>query len=342
MKRFLLLLPLLFTLYSCGDKASEASNAPQKDFLDSLYRPGNYRAMLDSLTTFKNLNKEEIADLKGYMQQNADYMDATWRYRDIHESAQAMHAVKKAPIAMTVTGLTPRSDRKIVEFRFDLDFKNQSSETLRRFYAQLVWRDAEGKELDRSPRFAVDKVLEPGAEIKKQRLQYAYYRPTGNEMNQPKNERQRTKVDAMMSLAKKFDAGNYELEVQELMLGNGMTVAEYYRLHPNQRKTVEPREEKKPIALLKWAERNKDWIKQLKSSVSVYYLETTPVLTTKFEATHGPYLLFDRIDKFNGFFKGQMKIPGSKINQGAKGKMVLHQKIDFWKWPMEIRIYQRS
>ncbi|HHG85247.1 MAG TPA: hypothetical protein ENJ82_10925 [Bacteroidetes bacterium] len=343
MKRILFLLPfiVMVLLTACGGGTNDAAKVPDKVFLDSLYRPGTYRGMLDSLKRYENLTADELATFKAFMRKNADYLKGNWTYREIHESAEGFAKLMDAPIGMTVAGLTPRALKKVIEFRFDLNFKNLTAAPIRRFYGQLVWVDGEGKELDRSPRFAVDKNLAPGGEVQNLRLQYAYYRPTGNEMNQAKNERLRRKVDEMKDLAKKFDAKNYRLEVDDVLLENGMSGVEFWRMHPDSRPKGAAEPEAKEVALLKWAKRNGDWIKKLRNPVSAWYLETLPVLTSKFEATHGRYLLIDRINKFDGFFIRQMHISSTKINEGAKGKLVLNQRIDFWKWPMEIRIYQR-
>lgn len=342
MKRLPFLLPLLLgmILTACG--GSDSTEAPKKDFLDSLYNASTYRTMLDSIRHYENLDATEMDQFKAFMRVNGDYINAEWSYRDIHQNAQSFARTMEAPIAMDIVGMTPRTDKKIVEFRMDLQFKNNTDLNVRRFHAQVVWFDQEGKELDRSPRFAVNKSLEPNQSSRTLRLQYAYYRPTGNEMNQPKNEALRRKVDAMLKMAKSVDSTRFKLEISDLLLENGMTAREYYRLPPKKRSA--PQEEIKwPSArpLLSWASKNKDWVEKLKNPVGPHFLMVTPILTDKFEATHGSYLLFDRIDKFTGFFTGQQHIPSSKIISAPTGKMELNEVLDFWKWPMELRIYKQ-
>lgn len=339
-------LPLLFSLFwglmltACG--GSDSSETPKKDFLDSMYNAATYRTMLDSIRIYENLNTGELDQFKAYMRSNGNFINSEWSYRDIHTNAQSFARTMEAPIEMTLEGMTPLTDRKIVEFRMDLDFKNTTDLDVHRFHGQVVWLDEKGGELDRSPRFAVDQSLKPGQSTGRLRLQYAYYRPTGNEMNQPKNEALRRKVDDMLNLAKAKDSSRFKLEISDLLLEGGITAREYFRLPPKKR-TASQAAAKWPPArpLLSWASKNKDWIEKLKNPVGPHFLMVTPILTDKFESTHGTYLLFDRIDKFTGFFVGQQHIPSAKIIGAPTGKLVLNEVLDFWKWPMELRIYEQ-
>jgi hypothetical protein len=121
-----------------------------------------------------------------------------------------------------------------------------------------------------------------------------------------------------------------------------MTAREFYRLPPKELATKQAAKDwPSPQPLLNWASKNKDWVKKLQNPVGPDYLMVTPILTDKYEATHGTYLLFDRIDKFTGFFTGQLHIPSEKIISSPTGKMVLNEVLDFWKWPMELRIYKQ-
>jgi hypothetical protein len=341
--RLLFIFPLLLAvmLTSCG--GSGTSESQKKSFLDSLYRPAGYRTMLDSLRIYENLNSGDLDQLKAFMRENADYLTGKWTYRDLHTNAAGYARTMQAPVGMDIQGLTPRTDRKIAEFRFDLKFKNQSGLPLRRFHARVIWIDEEGNELDRSPRFAVDQKLDPDQSTPELRLQYAYYRPTGNEMNETKNEELRRKVDAMLQQAKgkSIDSARFRLEVSDLLLDNGLGVAEYWRMTPQQQAAAPPNSWPAAVPLLSWADKNKDRVAKLQNPVGSQFLMVTPILTDKFEATHGTYLIFDRIDKFSGFFIGQLHIPSEKIIQDPAGKLIHTEVLDFWKWPMEIRIYEQ-
>jgi hypothetical protein len=342
MKRLPILLSLLLgmILTACG--GGESIEAPKKNFLDSLYQPSTYRTMLDSIRHYENLNAAELEDFKAFMRENGDFISSEWSYRDINSNAKSFARTMKAPIGMQMEGMTPRTDKKIVEFRLDLNFTNQTDLEVHRFHAQVVWLDEEGKELDRSPRFAVNKTIAPGKSTGMLRLQYAYYRPTGNEMNQPKNEAQRRKVDAMLNMAKSPDSSRFKLDVSDILLENGMTAREFYRLPPKELATKQAAKDwPSPQPLLNWASKNKELVQKLQNPVGPDYLMVTPILTDKYEATHGTYLLFDRIDKFTGFFTGQLHIPSEKIISSPTGKMVLNEVLDFWKWPMELRIYKQ-
>ncbi|MEM6272287.1 MAG: hypothetical protein AAF998_22810 [Bacteroidota bacterium] len=343
MKRIVFLFCLTLSVLacpSCGD--TQAPETAKPNFLDSLYNPARYRALLDSLQRYEILTPVEMDDFKAYMRENGDFITGEWTYGDIHTNAQGSRQMLDAPIGLTINGLTPRTDRKIVEFRFELDFKNVTAVDLQRFHAVLVTLDTEGKELDRSPRFSVAESLAPEQSSGELRLQYAYYRPTGNEMNQPKNERQRRKVDAMLQQARDFDPDNYRLEVSDVLLANGMTARAYWRLRPeDQAQQASAPVRSTQIGLLKWADQNPEWIAKLRDPVSKFYLCPTPILTDKYESTHGPYLIFDRIEKFNGFFTGQKKVPRRKITGSTQGKLLLDEMIDFWGWPTELRIYEQ-
>ena len=75
--------------------------------------------------------------------------------------------------------------------------------------------------------------------------------------------------------------------------------------------------------------------------MSPYFVEVTPVLTDRGEASHGNYLLYDRIRKIRKVLIVQGKVPSRFIHGSrSKDKLRLMEIVDFWNWPMEVRIYE--
>jgi hypothetical protein len=96
------------------------------------------------------------------------------------------------------------------------------------------------------------------------------------------------------------------------------------------------------ISLMKWVDAQKPLVSQLESHSSDFALMVSPVITKRVEAGNGPKLIEDRTLKVLDFFNIQKRIPRSNMNRGFAGmKLVLAEYVDYWNWPMEIRVYRK-
>ena len=178
------------------------------------------------------------------------------------------------------------------------------------------------------------------------RLEYALYKPTGNELNDPRNQGVRDTLEQIEQIVKRKDLHAFKFRLHDLTLANGMRPGRFWLL-PLEKRAEHPDlpavPENKHTPLLKWAEIHADWIEKLGPSNSPYNIMLSPVLTDKVEASHGPMLILDRVKKVEDFFVGQKHVSKANVNDATAGKRLLFEEIiDFWNWPMEIRIYEQG
>ncbi|MEM7039956.1 MAG: hypothetical protein AAF570_23485 [Bacteroidota bacterium] len=300
-----------------------------------------YRKHLDSISTYELLPKKEVKRLRDYVGKNRKSIPTSWSYRQINEGRKKAIEMMSDAVGMEVQNLWSRTVKKVVEFRYILKFQNKLDLGISRIRGKVVMLDLDGNVINRSPNFVVAKDLAPGDTIGGLRLEYAYYKPTGNELNDPDNDAFRDSLKWMQAVAASDTSTNFRFKLRDVILENGQTIADYWLTAEAERDAMKP-DDKKPLALLKWAEANKDILKAVKKPLSGYFLEVTPVLTDHVEDSHGKWLLFDRRTKVVKFFTTQKKIAGSKINPRPKfARLIKEVFIDFCNWPLELRIYKQ-
>lgn len=327
--------------WSCG--SGEDQTSEQVSYLKSEFAPATYAALLDSAKQTGEVTEQEKSSTLAFIRANARRVPAGLSLSDLKNAAEGKAKMEKDAIELSIDKINLTTDRKIYGFHMHLTAFNQGEATLTRFRGVVDWLDAEGNLLKTSPRFSIKGPVEPGDSVDKILLQTAYYRPTGNELNNPRLNAWRDTLELMIKSAGHHNPDQFRFRLLDLELANGMNVDQYW-LQTAEARAASAKEsaaQSSPLPLLKWAGKNEDWINKLKAGLGEHYLEITPILTNKGELTHGQYLVFDRISKVRSFFVKQQKVPGRRINPGRNnGLLVLNEEVDFWKWPMELRIFE--
>ena len=338
----LLTLSLALSLLNCGGSAAESTQSARTNVLQEVFQPATYPALLDSAEGSGELSPADHALLLAFIQQNATAIPAERSLQSLLDGAKGLQHMRTQGLEVRVDKARITSDRKIYGFHLDLVATNATEATIRRARGQIQWLDPEGQVLKTSPTFSIRGDIPPGDSTRDILLETAYYKPTGNELN---NAAQKAWRDTLRSMEQGTGAGDparFRFQLLDLQLANGLSPDRYWLKSADERASVaqESVPETRPMGLLDWAKRNPDWISKLGAGLGEHYLVLTPILTNKGELTHGDYLLFDRIRKVRDFFVKQQKVPGRRINPASRdGELVHFEEIDFWKWPMELRIY---
>jgi hypothetical protein len=227
--------------------------------------------------------------------------------------------------------------------RFVLRFENKLAKAIGKFRANIAWLNEKGESVAKTPSFTVVGPIAAGESIAGLRLEYAMYKATGNELNDPKLQALRDTLEVIEEIYKHKDLKAFRIQVLDLELANGINPAAYWLMPVAEREQLQDKPAVKTsdrTPLLKWADQNEAWIEKLKGYNSPYSLLLSPVLTERVEVSHGKNLILDRVGKVFAFFNGQKQIPRGNIHDATKGrKLEVSEIIDFWDWPIEVRIY---
>lgn len=329
---------------ACTEKAEEKAVA-LGDYLDSAYVSKGYRAAMDSIHESSGISDADFKQLQGYMREFRDSIHGHPTYRDLLDRAKGLHEMRAGGVVASVKSMSLHHVQKLIEVRLVMTFTNQMSMPLAGFRGEISWLDSTGKNVAAAPGFSVIGPILPGDSIDDLRLEYAIYKPTGNELNDPRNQAARDTLEAIEKIAKRKDLKAFGFKVLDVRLGNGLTPGQYWLHNKEERAELDKNplvEAPKKMPLLKWVDVQEPLITQLESHSSEYSLMISPVITERVEAGNGPRLIQDRTQKVFDFFNGQKRIPRSNINKGTAGKkLVLAEYIDYWNWPMEVRIYRQ-
>lgn len=336
----------LLLLASCGGPQEVADNS-HRGYLDSAYVSSTYRKAMDSLQVNNGLAQEDLKTLQRFMRDHRDSIYGHPTYGEILANSKALKEMHRSGIKLNVTSLSVRKVQKSNEIRFVLAFENLIGQRIQRFSGDILWKNEKGEPLCKSPSFTVLGPMEQGGKVADLKLEYAYDKPMGNEMNDPRKAAFRDTLVMMEQIAKLEDLSLFEFRLADAVLGNGLSLEQYYMRSVKDQQAL-PQQEvpKKIIQVVDWAKQNGKWIEWLRRTDAKYKLSIMPVLTEKSEYGHGPYLIFDRCEKVKAFFNVQKIIPGSHIKtmvtrMGGR-RLVLNERVEFWNWPMEIRIFERN
>jgi hypothetical protein len=334
----------LLLLGACSEKVEEQTQE-LGGWLDSAYVSKGYRAAMDSIHTSSGISDADFKQLQGYMREFRDSLQGHPTYRDLLERSKGLQEMRKGGVTMKMKSMSLHHVQKLIEVRLVMSFTNATLTPLAGFRGEVSWLDSTGSKVSAAPSFSVIGPLLPGDSIEDLRLEYAIYKPTGNELNDPRNQAARDTLQVIEKIAKKRDLSAFGLKVLDIRLGNGLTPGQYWLLDKEKREKLDkvptPTEVSR-TPLMKWVEVQKPLVTQLESHSSDFALMVSPVITKKVEAGNGPRLIEDRTLKVLDFFNIQKRIPRSNMNRGFAGmKLVLTEYIDYWNWPMEIRVYRR-
>lgn len=336
-------LPLLLFLYACGGNTETTTKAPETHVLKTDFSPSSYSSLLDSARNGGELSEEDHALVLGFIRAHATVIPKGHTLQSLLDGAKGLADMEANGVTVQVTKANMTTDRKIYGFHLHMAAKNNSETGIASLRGYLQWLSVEGDVLKNSPIFSMRGNLPPEGTLEKSLLETAYYRPTGNELNDPKQKAWRDTLKMMEKAVGNFDSTRFRFQLIDMRLANGLRPDQYWLKPPAERaelKTAKA-EKTRPAGLQGWPKKNKDWIEKLTVGLGEHYLEITPILTNKGELTHGKYLLFDRINKVQRFFTIQAKVPSRRINpSGMDGKLVHFEEVDFWKWPTELRIYE--
>ena len=343
--RLLTSLLVLMMLAACGAQ-QESDEKVDRGYLDSAYVSGTYRKAMDSLQANEALPQKDLKTLQRFMRDHRDSIFGHPTYGEILANAKSYKEMLSSGIGLTVQSMSVRKVQKANEVRFVLGFENLLGQPIQRFSGDVLWKNEEGEPLCKSPAFTIVGPLEQGGKVQDLKLEYAYDRPMGNEMNDPRKAAFRDTLVMMEKLAKLKNLSLFEFRLSDAVLGNGLSLEQYYMRSPKDQQALPQQEKpKKVMQVVDWAKKNEQWINWLRRTDAKYKLSVMPVLTEKSEYGHGPFLIFDRCAKVKAFFNVQKIIPGSHLKimiPRMRGRrLVLNERVEFWNWPMEIRIFER-
>lgn len=342
-----LVLSVLTLIVACGNNKEEASGQEARGWLDSAYFSKTYRQAMDSLQQQEPaIEASDLSSLQSFMRDYRDSIQGHPTYGQLLDNAKSLKTIKKSGIGMTVESMNIRKEQKMVEIRFVLKFENKSNLTLDRFSGSLVWLNANKEPICKSPAFTVMGPFKAGDKSESLKLEYAYSKPTGNEMNDPKNAAFRDTLAMMDASYKLKDLSLFDFQFADAQLPGDWALNSYFFRAPEaQQQIAQAQSATKPIQILDWSRQNEVWIQRLQSKDAQYKLAVMPVLTDKTEMGHGKFFIIDRCEKVKAFFTDQKRIPGSHIKcmwpRIPGMRMVFNQRMEYWNWPMEIRIFER-
>jgi hypothetical protein len=331
---------LLF-LQSCGgDKAESTNSGP--NYLDSLFVDANYRGTLDAIGADTSLAKADRDAIRSFVRRYRKRIPEGWTYGKILESSQGMKKLRTGAIQLDVSNFMRTEVDRIISLFYELKFKNTGDIPIEMVYGHVFLTDSLGGLLHSSPMFAVQGPIAAGAETQLLRLQYAYERPTGNALNDPKRAAIRDTLDRIKFFAKHYKPDQIQFKIKDLLLEGGISVEDYFLLS-DEAKAAAAKPTPKSVGLMDWAKQNDVLVQQLANRDAAKYLSVRPVLTDGYESQHGQYLLFDRRLKVVKFFTQQKDVPGRNIDpEGGNGTLESRHNVDFWGWPVELWVYAKA
>lgn len=348
MKRIHLIASLLFlvVISACSKEANESKT--ERGYLDSAYFSKTYRISMDSLQAQKALEESDLKVLQRFMRDFRDSIYGHPTYSELLANAKTLLEKEKTGLSMTVTEMSVRKVQKMDEIRFVLSFENTLGLDLSRFSGDIIWKGENGEKVCTSPAFTIMGPLKANEKIEGMRLEYAFDKPTGNQLNDPRQSAFRDTLLLMEKIGKTNDLSKFEFRLADVVLSNGLSLKQYYCRSPKDQEVLPEAENEKGkvIQMVDWAKKNELWIQKLQRTDAEYKLSIMPILTDKTEFGHGKFFVFDRCEKVKAFFNIQKQIPGSHIRtmmpRMAGRAMVLNERVEFWNWPMEIRIFARK
>lgn len=333
-------------LFSCGGSpSSESESTANTQLLKEAFAPATYAKLLDSAKTSGEINAADHGLALGFIRAHARSIPAGHTLGTLLKGAQGNQSMHQKGIEVKVTKINVTSDRKVYGFNLHLAAHNHTETAVERLRGYMQWLDGQGNVVKNSPSFSLRGKLPPEGTLDKVLLQTAYYKPTGNELNDHRQKAWRDTLKSMQSIAGNFDpdsSARFRFQLTDLRLANGLTAEKYWLQTPEEQSRLNAEETKRPRiqSLQNWPKKNPEWMEKLNAGLGTHFLEVTPILTNKGELTHGEYLVFDRIQKVERFFIRQAKVPSRRVNPtGVQGDLVHFEEVDFWKWPMELRIY---
>gem|GEM_PF-5345848 len=334
---------LLFFLSSCGESApDEEGKVASTQLLQEEFAPASYASLLDSAQQSGELSSGDHDLVLKFIRDHARSIPAGHTLATLLQGAQGNQFMQQKGLDVAVTKINITSDRKIYGFNLHLAAHNHSEVPVERLRGYIQWLNEAGETVKNSPSFSMRGKLPPNGTLDNVLLQTAYYKPTGNELNDHRQKAWRDTLKTMQSIAGNFDSTRFRFQLTELRLVNGLTAEKYWLQTPEEQEKLRNAspERKRIQGLQGWPKKNPEWMEKLTAGLGTHFLEITPILTNKGELTHGEYLVFDRIQKVERFFIRQAKVPSRRVNPtGVKGDLVHFEEVDFWKWPMELRIY---
>jgi hypothetical protein len=339
------LVVLLSLLSSCGGEPEQTPQAELGGYLDSTYVSKGYRAAMDSIHSGSGISDGDFKLLQSYMREFRDSIQNHPTYRELLDRAKGLDAMRDGGVGMKVKSMSLHHVQKLSEIRLVLAFANETNKPLAGFRGAITWLDSAGKAVSVTPSFSVVGPILPGDSVTDLRLEYVLYKPTGNELNDPRRQASRDTLEAVEAIAKRKNLQAFKFKLHDIRLGNGLTPGQYWMKSKEERDKLDAESNKpmpKPMQLFDWADAHKDWIAKLAAHNSEFGLLISPVITERGEMGNGKNLVLDRIQKVQAFFNIQKHVYNSNMNQSIAGKkLVLAEYVDYWNWPMEIRIYQQ-
>lgn len=341
MNRIIIALSFTFLslLVSCGGGSDKPS---PKNYLDSLYRPALRVAVLESLRVGKVINEESFQALKSFTGRNSKKIAESWKWGDVLTSANG-YAEMDNKLRVFTASVSESTDMKVVEFHYKVTLENNLAVPVQSVRGYFELLDSEGKVAGQTPEFVIEGPVAAHDSIVGLRLEYAHDKPTGNELSDKKLSEFREQLDEWVKIVSQKDPARFRFVKLDLELENGLSQDAYWLKTDKERGTTTLSREAAPKrpALYAWTDKQKEMMGHLTAPMSGWYMIVTPVLTNKVEATHGKWLIFDRLEKIKKYYVGQKDVPSSSFNPAGKtGELRIREIIDFWGWPMEIRIYE--
>jgi hypothetical protein len=310
--------------------------------LDTVFVNGKYRQSLERLSADTSVSKGDREQIRAFVRNYRDRIPEGWTYGQILESSKGIQKVRKESLELEVLSFQRKEEDILVQIFTELKVKNVGELAVEALYADVQIRDASGQLIHTSPPFLVRGPILVGESSQLLRLQYAYERPTGNALNDPKKAALRDTLNYLKAFSNEFDAKRMTLRVHEVLLEGGLLPEDHFLL-PVEKHGQAGFPSTKSVGILDWAQQNKPTLEALASRDPSKYISVRPVLTDGFESQNGKFLLFDRRMKLVRFLTQEHQIFGRNIDPSLHpGKMEARHLVDFWGWPMELWVFSAS
>jgi hypothetical protein len=164
----------------CNNSPKTTEETTAGGYLDSAYVSERYRFAMDSIQARSGLPDADVKILQRFMRTYRDSVQGHPTYRELLADAKGLNAMRTDAIGLKVESMNLHTVQKLIEARLVLTFENKLDQGLHGFTANVWWLDEKGKHVMATPEFAV------AGKKSGLRLEYTLYKPTGNELSDPR------------------------------------------------------------------------------------------------------------------------------------------------------------
>jgi hypothetical protein len=205
------LMTLSLLLFSACTEIAEEKTQELGGWLDSAYVSKATVLRWTQFTRAQVFPMPISSNCKGYMREFRDSLQGHPTYRELLERSKGLQEMRKGGVKMKMKSMSLHHVQKLIEVRLVMSFTNATATPLAGFRGEVSWLDSTGIKVSAAPSFSVIGPLLPGDSVADLRLEYVIYKPTGNELNDPRNQAARDTLQVIEKIAKKRDLSAFGL-----------------------------------------------------------------------------------------------------------------------------------